>query len=99
MQDASQYVRIGHDNFLLHKFNDDAFKFVEEDKKLQKESNLDLLAIVIQSISEEYWRKNTAELLAWTYWTILKWYDDEEQFDCLKQDCLSFWEDPSCFRQ
>jgi hypothetical protein len=58
-----------------------------------------MLGKIINTLNDDrFERKQVQELLYWLWWTLGKWYDDEEQADTIKDNCKEWIWNPNCFR-
>ncbi len=60
---------------------------------METNKKLITLANTINKLCREYWDDEVAGLLWYLYGTIHKWYDEEEQRDCIIEDCLRLQKD------
>lgn len=51
----------------------------------------------IHSLKKKYGRRNTEALLGYLVGTLGKQYDNEEELECLIENCEEWEKDPTCF--
>jgi hypothetical protein len=61
------------------------------------EELLPMLWKIVNTLLERKWNKQVQSLLYWIWWTIWKWYDSEEKYDTIIDNCKEWLENPTCF--
>lgn len=66
--------------------------------ELPNEALLPALAEIINTLTCRYENHKVKELLFWLWWTLSKYYDDEEQDETIIDNCKEWLKNPDCFK-